>query len=245
MPRDPAHRPLGSIFRHGLGDTEKNRLLAVLSNLWLHLHPVRVPRDALRLRATLCAGGLAFFLFLLTVVSGLLLMFQYRPSTAHAHLDVVSLGQAVYGGALLRALHRYAGDAMVILVVVHTARVLLARAYRAPRELNWVVGVVLLLLTLAMAFTGYLLPFDQKGYWATTVASEMLSSVPLLGSEGPLALLGPENDLRALLLGGSAVGPATLLRFYVLHCALIPLGAGLLMALHFWRVRKDGFSGPY
>ena len=235
---------LRSVLRHGCEDTAPNRLQAVLSNLWLHLHPARVRRESLRFHFTLCAGGITFLLFLVTVVTGAILMFHYRPSPVHAHQDLVLLAQEVPYGAFLRALHRYAGDGMVIAVFVHMVRVMLTGSYKPPRELNWVVGVVLLALTLAIAFTGYLLPWDQKGYWATTVATNMLGATPLVGADGPGAMVGPDRDLRVALLGGTAVGPATLNRFYVLHCVVLPLVAGLLMALHFWRVRKDGFSGP-
>jgi len=232
-----------SVLRHGCDDTPQNRLQAVLSNLWLHLHPARTRREALRFHFTLCAGGISFLLFLVTVATGAILMFHYRPTPDHAHRDMLLLWQVPYG-ALLRSLHRYAGDGMVIAVFVHMVRVLLTGSYKAPREFNWVLGVVLLLLTLAIAFTGYLLPWDQKGYWATTVATNMVSAAPVVGADGPAALVGPDHDVRAALLGGTSVGPPTLVRFYVLHCFVLPLVAGLLMALHFWRVRKDGFSGP-
>jgi quinol-cytochrome oxidoreductase complex cytochrome b subunit len=233
-----------SIFRHGWSDSVPHRIQAVAANLWLHIHPTRVPRSALRFRFTLCAGGITFLLFLVTVVSGAALLFYYRPSTMHAHEDVLALGQTVPFGALLRSLHRYAGDGMIIAVFVHMFRVLLTGSYRAPREFNWVVGVVLLVLTLVIAFTGYLLPWDQKGYWATTVSTHLLAAAPVVGADGPGALVGADRDLRAALLGGSSVGAPALVRFYALHCFLLPLLLGLLSALHFWRVRKDGISTP-
>jgi quinol-cytochrome oxidoreductase complex cytochrome b subunit len=243
--RPPLRRQLlRSVLRHGCEDTPQNRVQAVLTNIWLHLHPARVRRGSLRVHFTLCAGGISFLLFLVTVVTGAILMFHYRPSPVHAHGDLLLLSQDVPFGAFLRSLHRYAGDGMVIAVFVHMVRVLLTGSYKSPREFNWVVGVVLLVLTLAIAFTGYLLPWDQKGYWATTVATNMLAGTPLVGADGPGALVSADRDLRVALLGGAAVGPATLIRFYVLHCLVLPLAAGLLMALHFWRVRKDGFSGP-
>ena len=222
-----------SVVRHGAADTPQNRVLAVVSNLWLHLHPARVPAHGLRFRFTLCAGGIAFLTFGVTVVTGVLLMFYYRPSTIQAHGDVLALTQEVPFGALMRAMHRYAGDLMVVAVFVHMIRVLLAGAYGRPRELNWVVGVVLLVLTLAIAFTGYLLPWSQKGYWATTVAAHMLEAAPGIGPW-----------LQQALLGGATVGEAALVRFYVLHCVALPLAGAALMALHFWRVRKDGISEP-
>ncbi len=222
-----------SVLRHGCADTPQNRLLAVVSNLWLHVHPARIPAHGLRFRFTLCAGGISFLTFLVTVGTGVLLMFYYRPSTLTAHGDVLALTQEVPFGAFMRALHRYAGDLMIVAVFVHMIRVLLAGAYRRPREFNWVVGVALLVLTLAIAFTGYLLPWSQKGYWATTVASNMVAEAPGVGSW-----------LQEALLGGAALGPAALTRFYVLHCVALPLAAALIMALHFWRVRKDGISEP-
>jgi quinol-cytochrome oxidoreductase complex cytochrome b subunit len=233
-----------SVFRHGWDDTPANRLAAVATNLWLHLHPRRVPRQALRLRFTLCAGGIAFLLFLVTLATGMLLLFYYRPSSPHAYNDVLAISREVPYGAFLRALHRYAGDGMVIAVVVHLLRVLLTGSYKPPREFNWVIGVALLVLTLGIAFTGYLLPYDQRGYWATMVGTHLAGSVPVVGADGPAALLGPDRDLRAVLLGGASLGPASLVRFYALHCLVLPLLAGLLTALHFWRVRKDGISTP-
>ena len=233
-----------SIFRHGWEDTPSNRVAAIAQNLWLHLHPRRLPPQALRFGFTLCAGGIAFLLFLVTVATGLLLLLYYRPSTPHAYSDVLAITREVPYGAFLRGLHRYAGDGMVIAVVVHLLRVLLTGSYKPPREFNWVIGVALLVLTLAIAFTGYLLPFDQRGYWATMVGAHLAGSVPVLGADGPAAVVGPNRDLRAALLGGASLGPASLVRFYALHCFVLPLVAGLLTALHFWRVRKDGISTP-
>ncbi len=233
-----------SIFRHGAADSTANRILAIAGNLWLHLHPARIPGHALRFRFTLCAGGITFLLFLVTVVTGAVLMLYYRPAPLLAHRDLIDLGQVVPFGAFLRSLHRYAGDGMIIALFVHMIRVLLTGSYKKPREFNWVVGVALLVLTLAIAFTGYLLPWDEKGYWATTVAANMIANTPVIGAEGPLSVVGPNSDLRAAVIGGAGVGPWTLVRFYSLHCVVLPLAAALIMALHFWRVRKDGISGP-
>ena len=159
---EPLRRQLlRSVLRHGGDDTPQNRVQAVLTNLWLHLHPARVRRGALRFHFTLCAGGITFLLFLVTLLTGAILMFHYRPTPVHAHNDLVLLAQEVPFGALVRSLHRYAGDGMVIAVFVHMVRVLLTGSYKPPREVNWVLGVLLLVLTLAIAFTGYLLPWDQ------------------------------------------------------------------------------------
>ena len=137
---------------------------------------------------------------------------------------------------------------MIIAVWLHMLRVFMTGSYKQPREFNWVIGVLLLTVTLLLSFTGYLLPWDQLAMWAVTVGTNMARATPLLGSEGPFAeLVGvtPRFDARSALLGGTIVGPPTLLRFYVLHCIVIPLIASILMMVHFWRIRKDGgISGP-
>src|SRR6266853_302416 len=151
-------------------------------------------------------------------------------------------------GKLLRNMHRWAAHLMVITTWLHMFRVVLTGSYKRPREFNWCVGVVLLVLTLLLSFTGYLLPDDQLGFWAVTVGTNMARATPLLGNEGPFgAQLGltPYNDVRFALLGGSIVDANALLRAYIWHCLAIPIIVSLLLALHFWRVRKDGgISGP-
>jgi quinol-cytochrome oxidoreductase complex cytochrome b subunit len=151
-------------------------------------------------------------------------------------------------------MHRWGAHAMVIAVWLHMFRVFMTGSYKPPREFNWNVGVILLVLTLLLSFTGYLLPWDQLAIWAITVGSSMARASPGAGNEGPLSSLVKLGDIRLIhagddarfaLIGGRSIGAATLLRFYVLHCVVIPLAAGFLMAIHFWRVRKDGgISGP-
>ncbi len=181
-------------------------------------------------------------------VTGVLLMFYYRPTVQWAYRDMLDLRDVASLG-LLRELHRWGAHAMVIAVLLHMLRVFLTGSYKSPREFNWVIGVLLLALTLLLSLTGYLLPWDQLSLWAVTVASNMAGAAPLAGADGPgHHLLSPglaaSLDPKTILLGGAGVGEATLNRFYVLHCVAIPLLAGLLMAVHFWRVRKDGISGP-
>jgi quinol-cytochrome oxidoreductase complex cytochrome b subunit len=137
-------------------------------------------------------------------------------------------------------MHRWSAHAMVLLVIAHMARVFHAGAYRPPREFNWVVGVLLLVATLFSSFTGYLLPWDQLSYWAVTVGTNMAAAAPVVGHAGPFALVGESADARALLLGDSAVGASALLRFYVLHCVAVPGVMVVMMAFHFYRVRRDG-----
>lgn len=242
-----------SIFRHGYPSSDRNRALIVLSNVFLHLHPVKSRASGIRLSYTWCMGGVAFFLFLSLTVTGVLLMFYYRPTVEYAYIDIVALREHVPLG-IMRELHRWGAHAMVIAVWLHTYRVFLTGSYKPPREFNWNVGVVLLVLTLLLSFTGYLLPWDQLAMWAVTVGSNMARATPFFGHEGPgaallalgdIKLVHAGDDARFALLGGRFVGAGALLRFYVLHCVFIPVVAGFLMAIHFWRVRKDGgISGP-
>jgi len=242
-----------SIFRHGYPNTPRNRALAALSNIFLHLHPVKARKSGIRLSFTWCMGGITFFLFLLETITGVLLMFYYRPTIEYAYNDIIALREHVPLG-IMRELHRWGAHMMVLAVWLHMLRVFLTGSYKPPREFNWNIGVILLLLTLLLSFTGYLLPWDQLAIWAITVGSNMARAHPFIGHEGPgasllavgdVALVTPASDIRFGLLAGRFVGAAALLRFYVLHCVALPLAAGLFMAVHFWRVRKDGgISGP-
>ena len=242
-----------SVFRHGKPVDPRNRALAVISNVFLHLHPVRIRKSGLRMRFTWCMGGTTFFLFLVLTFTGLMLMFYYRPTVEYARADIVDLREQVAFG-VMREIHRWGAHAMVITVWLHMLRVFLTGSYKPPREFNWTIGVMLLVLTLLLSFTGYLLPWDQLAIWAITVGSNMARATPLLGHEGPEAsllrlgdipLVHAADDARFALIGGRFIGEMTLLRFYVLHCVGIPLVAAILMAVHFWRVRKDGgISGP-
>jgi quinol-cytochrome oxidoreductase complex cytochrome b subunit len=223
---------VGAVFRHGLPLTDKIAARTALTNFVLHIHPVRVRRSWIRMSYTLCLGGLSFFLFIVLTVTGLYLMFYYVPSTNHAYQDMRDLQFVVTFGGLIRNMHRWAAHAMVITVWLHMARVFLTGAYKKPREFNWGVGTLLLLITLLLSFTGYLLPWDQLSIWAVTVGTNMAKYAPIAGPY-----------TRYLLLGGKIVGDNGLLRFYVLHVVGLPLAGFLLMVIHFWRVRKDGFSG--
>ncbi len=222
-------RPWKSIFRRGPAVTNRTRSVAVFGNLFFHLLPVKVRDKSLRTRATYYLGSLSFFLFLQLVITGILLMFYYHPAVPQAYQDMKDLRFVVSNGVLLRNLHRLAAHAMVIAVFWHMFHVFYRGGYRAPREFNWVVGVGLLLVTLLLSYTGYLLPWDQLAFWAITVGANIISWVPGLG-----------HPTRFLLLGGNTVGENALLRFYVLHCVVLPLLAVLLIATHFWRVQKDG-----
>jgi cytochrome b6 len=247
--KDPEKTQLyKSIFRVKHDDKPRSRALGILSNVFLHLHPSKINRDAVAYNFTWGMGGITFYLFIVLTFTGALLMFYYHPSKIQAFRDILYLEHDVPFGKLLRNMHRWAAHLMIITVWLHMFRVFLTGSYKKPREFNWSVGVILMLLTMLLSFTGYLLPDDQLGFWAVTVGTNMARATPMLGSEGPFGpLLGmtPYNDVRFALLGGSIVDSNALLRSYIWHCIAIPLIAGIFMAVHFWRVRKDGgISGP-
>ena len=223
-----------SIFRSGSGPSNLHRALAVQQNVFLHLSSVKIRKRSLAFRVTWFLGTLSIGGFLVLVVTGILLMLYYHPSVPQAYADMKDLQFVVSAGLFLRNLHRWSAHAMVLLVFAHMCKVFYRGAYRPPREFNWVVGVVLLILTLLLSYTGYLLPWDQLAFWAITVGSNLLSSVPVLGAK-----------MRFLMLGGNTVNANALLRFYVLHCVILPLFAVMFIAIHFWRIRKDGgiYSG--
>src|SRR5213083_611433 len=248
--KDPQQTQLWkSIFRvsHERSDP-RNRSLAILSNVFLHLHPAKINRDAVRYPYTWGMGGITFYLFIVLTFTGVLLMFYYHPTKVQAFRDILYLEHDVPFGKLLRNMHRWAAHLMVIAVWLHMFRVFLTGSYKSPREFNWCVGVLLLVLALLLSFTGYLLPDDQLGFWAVTVGTNMARATPLLGHAGPFGhQLGmtPFNDVRFGLLGGSIVDSNALLRAYIWHCVAIPIIASAFMVVHFWRVRKDGgISGP-
>jgi menaquinol-cytochrome c reductase cytochrome b subunit len=218
-----------SIVRHGVRATNRNRVMVVMESLILHLHSAKVRRRSLEASSTYYLGAISIILFAILTVTGLLLMLYYHPSVPQAYDDMKELQFAVSNGMFLRNLHRWPAHAMVLVVFIHMLRVFYHKAYRPPREFNWVIGVVLLLLTLLLSYTGYLLPWDQLAFWAVSVGTNMVKAMPILGPR-----------IRFLLLGGTVVGPNALLRFYVLHCVILPLALTLLVALHVWRVRKDG-----
>jgi len=218
-----------SVFRNPLPSSDLARSQTTFSNLFLHVHPVKTHAYSLKPWYTMGLGVMAFSLFVVLTATGLLLMFYYVPSVEQAHNRMLDLSGTVAFGTLLRNMHRWAAHGMVGIVFLHLCRVFYTGSYRAPREFNWVVGVLLFLLTLGASFTGYLLPWDQLAYWAITVGTSIASYAPLVGEQ-----------VRFLLLGDRVVGQEALIRFYVLHVAVIPLAITLLVAVHFWRIRKDG-----
>jgi quinol-cytochrome oxidoreductase complex cytochrome b subunit len=208
---------------------------AIVRNFILHAFPARMLKASFGWGRSLWLGTAALGFFLVLCVTGFALMFVYVPSTERAYASVKDLEFATPFGAWLRGTHRIAAHGMVVVVVLHLVRVFLTGAYKkegapgATRPLNWCVGVALLLLTLALSFTGYLLPWDQLAYWAVTVGARIAGAVPGIG-----------ETVREWMQGGSEIGQGTLSRFYALHVAVLPALMAALIAWHLWRVRKDG-----
>ena len=218
-----------SIFRNPLPSNDLERSATSFTNFFLHIHPVKVHRNSLRPIYTLGLGLVSFFLYVILVLTGVLLMFYYVPSTTQAYDRMLDLRGTVAFGMILRNMHRWSAHGMVAVVFLHLCRVFLTGAYKKPREFNWVIGVLLFLVTLLLSFTGYLLPWDQLAFWAITVGTAIAGYAPVIG-----------KDIQFLLMGGTSVGQEALLRFYVLHVAVLPVVLTLLIAIHFWRIRKDG-----
>jgi len=209
--------------------SEREASTAIVENLWLHWFPAKIDEKSFGWRYSLWLGVIAAFLFLILVVTGVLLMFFYVPSTERAYWSIKDIDYVVGFGWLLRNQHRWAAHLMVLVVFLHMLRVFFTGAYRAQRAANWLVGLALLLLTLLLSFTGYLLPWDQLAFWAVTVGTNIAKEVPVVG-----------ESVRFVLLGGTEIGQSALVRFYVLHVVALPGVVLLLFAYHMWRVRRDG-----
>ena len=209
--------------------SEREASTAIVENLWLHWFPAKLTEESFAWRYSLWLGAVAAFLFLILVVTGVLLMFFYVPSTQQAYWSVKDIDYVVGFGWLLRNQHRWAAHLMVLAVFLHMLRVFFSGAYRAQRTANWLVGLALLLVTLFLSFTGYLLTWDQLAFWAVTVGTNIAKEAPFIG-----------EGLRFVLLGGTEIGQSTLVRFYVLHVVVLPTAVMALFAYHMWRDRRDG-----
>jgi quinol-cytochrome oxidoreductase complex cytochrome b subunit len=201
----------------------------IISNIVLHIHPVHVYKDTLKFTKTFGLGLVSLYLFIILTITGILLMFYFIPHTERAYQDMMDLQHAVSFGMIIRNMHRWAAHGMVAVVFLHMCRVFYTAAFREPREFNWVLGVILFILTLMLSLTGYLLPWDQLAFWATMIVSKIMGSSLFIGEK-----------LRYFFLGGTVVGQNALIRSYVLHVVVLPLITGLLIAIHLWRIRKDG-----
>ena len=202
---------------------------SVVRNFWLHWFPSRISLRSMSWGYSFWLGTFAACLFLILAATGLLLLFFYVPSVQNAYWSIKDLENVVVFGWLLRAQHRWAANLMVVTVFLHLVRVFFTAGYKGQRVWNWYIGIALLVVTLFLSFTGYILPWDQLAYWALTIGTGIASSLPLLG-----------KSLRFVLVGGSVIGQSSLLRFFALHNFFLPAALFFLLALHMWRIRKDG-----
>ncbi|UCF21469.1 MAG: cytochrome b N-terminal domain-containing protein [Gemmatimonadota bacterium] len=206
---------------------DRDRKWIVVNNLILHLRPLQLPAKTLRYTHTFGLGGMSLVLFLLLAATGILLMFVYEPTPERAYGSILTLQNEVLFGKLVRSIHHWSANFLIAIVALHLLRVYFTGGYVAPRQFNWVIGLFLLFCVLASNFTGYLMPWDQLSYWAITISTSMIGYVPLAG-----------DWLQRVVRGGPEIGSATLINFYTLHTTIIPVTLVLLMAWHFWRVRK-------
>jgi quinol-cytochrome oxidoreductase complex cytochrome b subunit len=200
-----------------------------MRSIFLHLHPVKVSESALKLDRTFGLGGMAAILIVIQIFTGILLRFNYTPSVAEAYDSVVFLTRNIPFGAFLRNIHYWGGVFLLLIAFLHFLRVFFTGAYREKRKINWLFGMVLLLLIVLLNFTGYLLPWDQLAYWAITVSTNIAGYLPLLG-----------DKLQRWIVGGDELNAGTLQTFFNFHTAVLPFLIVAISIYHFWRVRKAG-----
>ncbi|MCK5134697.1 MAG: cytochrome b N-terminal domain-containing protein [Bacteroidales bacterium] len=219
----------------------KRRVGRITQNFFLHIHDTRVHLHSLKPTYTFGLGMILGFLFLIMIFTGVILMIYYTPSVETAYQSVKNIVFIVPGGRIVRNMHWWASQGMVIVVFLHLLRVFYTGSYLGNRSLNWVIGVVMLIVTLLSNFSGYLLPWDQLAYWAVTIGSNIAASArELTDLLGITSVIDPGGFLKKLLIGGETVGQPALSRFFALHVIFLPLTMLVLMSVHFWRIRKDG-----
>jgi cytochrome b6 len=180
-----------------------------------------------------CLGGITLVCFVIQFATGFAMTFYYSPTVADAFTSVEKIMTEVNFGWLIRSIHRWSASMMVLMMILHTFRVYLTGGFKNPRELTWVTGVILAVITVSFGVTGYSLPWDQIGYWAVKIVSGVPEAIPVVGVA-----------MADLLRGGSSVGQATLTRYYSLHTFVLPWFIAVFMLLHFIMIRKQGISGP-
>ena len=229
------------LLRHGRPTTDRARSQTVMSNIFLHIHSNRIHRYTLKKTFTFGLGVIAAASFFILIVTGLILMIYYKPSVDLAYGSIKDINFIVSGGRFVRNAHRWATNIMIVSVLLHMARVFYTAAYKRARFFNWVLGMVLFILTLGLSFTGYLLPWDQLGYWAITIASNIAASPrELTDAVGITQFFDPGGMMKTLILGSQEIGQDALTRFFLLHTIALPLAMGLVLSAHIWRIRKDG-----
>jgi quinol-cytochrome oxidoreductase complex cytochrome b subunit len=217
-----------SVFRGPIYPrNDRERKWVVLNNLILHFRPTSLPAKTLKYTHTFGLGGMSLVLVTVLFATGILLMFAYEPSPERAYESIVSLQDDVLFGKLIRNIHHWSANFLIVIVLFHLLRVYFTGAYHAPRQFNWLIGLSLLACIVVSNFTGYLMPWDQLSYWAITISTGMIGYIPGVGVW-----------LQELVRGGPEIGSATLVIFYTLHTTVVPVLLVVLMAFHFWRVRK-------
>jgi menaquinol-cytochrome c reductase cytochrome b subunit len=186
-----------------------------------------------RVNFTYCFGGITFLLYALLAVTGIAMLFYYVPSIDHAFSTVEYITFDLPAGNLVRAIHHWSANLMIVFIFFHMLRVYVYGAYKNPRELNWITGVLLFGIVLGFGFTGYLLPWDQKAYWATKVGVLMPESLPVVG-----------GFVTKFLMGGDNIGALTLSRFFALHVAVLPIITAVFLVGHFLMIRRQGIARP-
>lgn len=222
-------------------ESNRERSQTVFSNFFLHIHSTRVHPNSLRLRTTWGLGIALIAQFIILTVTGILLMVYYVPSVDVAYNSIKDLHYVVPTGRFIRNIHRWSAQLMVACAILHMARVFFTAAYKSPRRFNWLIGMALFVLTLALSFTGYLLPWDQLAYWAVTIGANIAASPNELVYALGLPPSFNVGDLqKQLLLGSTSIGQDALTRFYMLHVMLLPILISIFIGVHLWRIRKDG-----
>jgi len=207
----------------------------------LHIHASQIHRLSLRWNYTFGLGIMCIGLFFILCMSGFLLMIYYKPDTAKAYFSIKDLMYVIPSGRFVRNIHRWSAHLMVITCFLHMARVFYTSAYKRGRAFNWNIGIVLFLLTLGLNFTGYFLPWDQLAYWAGTIGVNIAASpTQLTDALGITGVADIGTGMKHLLLGSDRIGNDALVRFYVLHCMLLPILLVVLIGIHIWRIRKSG-----
>jgi len=232
---------LGSFLRSGKPTSDKSRTAVVVNNFFLHLHGAKTHVNSLKPTYTLGLGLISFFLMVIAFISGGFLMVYYSPATETAYNAVKDINFVVFGGKLMRNAHKWSGEAMIIFVLFHMARIVYTNSYKRGREFNWVIGVVLLILTFVVNLTGYMLPWDQLSYWALVIVANIAAAPKeLTDIFGVTQYFDIGGATKEILLGGTEPGQDSLTRVYLLHIILLPLVMCIALGVHFWRIRKDG-----
>lgn len=232
---------IGSFLRSGRPTSDRSRAAVMFNNFFLHVQGVKTHVNTLRPAYTLGLGLASFFLLMITTVSGVLLMIYYNPSIENAYNSVKDITYVVFAGKLARNMHKWAGEGMILFVLFHMARVFYTGSYKSGREFNWLIGIVLLIITFGINLTGYILPWDQLSYWAFVIVANIIASPKeLTDSLGITQYFDIGGFSKELFLGGLTPGKEALTRIYLFHIMLFPILLFTVLGAHFWRIRKDG-----